>query len=152
MFSQVLAHQHSAPLEKSIVKKILTCIRSWKQRTAKRKVLLETLLLTLSLFFQPTSNSMSSPGECATSRSPFSSPSSCIGHGLHHLQENTIQISIRPIVSHPGRDYPCTFLSLVDPRGSHLPEERLSFFSIWNNSTSKPTKTNKVSELRCRIT
>lgn len=106
----------------------------------------------LSPFFQPTSTSMSKARVRATSRPPFSSPSSCLGHELCYLQAAILWLSIGPGVSRPGGDHPCTFWSVVDPRGSHSPEELLSSFGIWNNSTSKSTKTNKVSELKCIVT
>lgn len=64
----------------------------------------------------------------------------------------TLWVSTGPGLSCPGGDHSCTFWSLEGPGGSHLPEELLDSLGIWNNSTSKSTKTNKVSELRCTVT
>lgn len=154
MLSQVLAHQHSAALEESRVKENNTDLHQEleTENSKRKKALLETFLLMLPPFFQPTLTSVSNARVCATSRSPFSSPSSCLGHGLRYLQEATLWLSTGPGASCPGGDHPCTFWSLVGPRGSRLPEELLDSFGIWNNSTSKSTKTNKVSELRCIVT
>ena len=152
MLSQVLAHQHSAPLEESRVKENNTDLHQVLEvENSKRKSLIGNFPSN-AITFQTTLNSKSNARVCATSRSPFSSPSSCLGHGLRYLQEATLWLSIGPGASRPGRDHPCTFWSLVHPRGSHLPKELLDSFGIWNNSTSKSTKTNKVSELRFIVT
>ena len=154
MSRQVLAHQHSAPLEDSRVKKNNTDLhQELEAQKSKRKRLVGNFPST-AIVFLPANLELNVQCQSIcyqqvtiilTMLLPWTRAAPC-------GRKPFSGCSIGPGVRHPGRDHPCTFWSLVGPRGSHLPEELLHSFGIWSNSTSKSIKSNKVSEVRYIVT
>lgn len=95
---------------------ILTCNRSWKWRTAEVKVLLETFLLMLSTFLPAN---LKLRVEC---QSMGYQEITHLPPALDMDRKLVSGCSMGPGVSHPDGDHPCTFWSLLDHRGSNLPE------------------------------
>lgn len=111
----------------------------------------------LASFFQTILSSVNVQCQrVATSRSQISSFSFCsgsrtdMGYSTWGKLLSSCSTGLRS--NYLDRNHPYTYWSLLGPRGSHMPEFFLDSFCIWNNSTSKPTRTDRVSELRCIVT